>query len=213
LLTLKTAARLLPNPEVQFAGKKLNPGTQGRWDLRGQKFLLPNPEPLKSWGFVILDGCTNEQVLRNFINVFIQTYVGHGGKVENRNPVIYNQTRAEEIPSAVVNARNAIGNQASLLPQIIFYVMGSRDSFKYERLKRNTECRFAMVSQCKFPSFLNLTFTNFSGVNVAHVVKAQPQYCSNVAMKVNAKLGGTTCKVANAKNWFTAPTMIIGKFC
>ncbi|KAE9369735.1 Piwi-domain-containing protein [Stipitochalara longipes BDJ] len=190
-----TAARLLPNPEVQFAGKKLNPGTQGRWDLRGQKFLLPNTEPLKSWGFVILDGCTNEQVLRNFINVFIQTYTGHGGRIENRNPVIYNQGRGEEIPGCVVNARNAIGNQASLLPQIIFYVMGSRDSFKYERLKRNTECRFAMVSQC---------------VNVAHVVKAQPQYCSNVAMKVNAKLGGTTCKVVNAKNWFTAPTMILG---
>jgi len=57
-----------------------------------------------------------------------------------------------------------------------------------------------------------MTSAKFSGVNVAHVVKAQPQYCSNVAMKVNAKLGGTTCKVANAKNWFTVPTMIIGKF-
>lgn len=29
-------------------------------------------------------------------------------------------------------------------------------------------------------------------------------------MKVNAKLGGTTCKVASAKNWFQVPTMIIG---
>jgi eukaryotic translation initiation factor 2C len=205
---------LLPNPEVQFAGKKLNPGTQGRWDLRGQKFLLPNPEPLKSWGFVILDGATNEQVLRNFINVFIQTYTGHGGKVENRNPVIYSQPRGEEIPATVANARTAIGNQAQALPQIIFYVLGGRDSWKYERLKKNTECRFAMVSQCKPPPFpIILDLTNFPGVNVAHVQKAQPQYCSNVAMKVNAKLGGTTCKVASAKNWFTQPTMIIGKSC
>jgi eukaryotic translation initiation factor 2C len=30
-------------------------------------------------------------------------------------------------------------------------------------------------------------------------------------MKVNAKLGGTTCKVANPKTWFSQPTMIIGK--
>lgn len=50
-------------------------------------------------------------------------------------------------------------------------------------------------------------------MNVAHVMKAQPQYCSNVCMKVNAKLGGTTCKVADTKPlrpFFTRPTMIIG---
>jgi len=96
-----------------------------------------------------MGGATNEQVVRNFINVFIQTYTGHGGKVENRNPAIYNQPRGEDIPVTVVNARNAIGNQSQLLPQIIFYVLPGRDSFMYERLKKNTECRFAMVSQCK----------------------------------------------------------------
>ena len=96
-----------------------------------------------------MGGATNEQVVRNFINVFVQTYIGHGGKVENRNPVIYNSPRGEDIPVTVVNARNAIGNQANLLPQIIFYVLPGRDSFMYERLKKNTECRFAMVSQCK----------------------------------------------------------------
>jgi eukaryotic translation initiation factor 2C len=70
----------------------------------------------------------------------------------------------------------------------------------YERLKRNMECRFAMVSQM---------------LNVAHVQKATPQYCSNVCMKFNAKLGGTSCKVADtkpAKPFFSRPTMIIGKF-
>lgn len=93
--------------------------------------------------------CTNEQVVKNFINVFIQTYIAHGGKVENRNPVIYNAPKNEHIPDTVANARNAAGNQANLLPQILFYVLGGRDSFQYERLKKNTECRFAMVSQCK----------------------------------------------------------------
>jgi eukaryotic translation initiation factor 2C len=48
-------------------------------------------------------------------------------------------------------------------------------------------------------------------MNIAHVQKAQPQYCSNVCMKVNAKLGGTTSKVASAKPFFSRPTMIIGK--
>jgi len=51
-------------------------------------------------------------------------------------------------------------------------------------------------------------------MNIAHVQKAQPQYCSNVCMKLNAKLGGTTSKVSEgkpAKPFFNRPTMIIGK--
>lgn len=69
----------------------------------------------------------------------------------------------------------------------------------YERLKKSMECRFGMVSQM---------------MNIAHVQKAQAQYCSNVCMKLNAKLGGTSCKVADVrppKPFFPKPTMIIGK--
>ncbi|PBP20017.1 eukaryotic translation initiation factor-like protein 2C 2 [Diplocarpon rosae] len=190
-----TQARLLPNPEIQFTGSKTNPGTAGRWDLRGKKFWLANPEPLRSWGFVIVGGACSEAVVRNFANVFIQTYTGHGGKILNKNPVIYAQERQQDLAVTVVNARIAAGNQANALPQILFYVLPGRDSYQYERLKKNSECRFALVSQC---------------VNVAHVIKAQPQYCSNVAMKVNAKLGGTTSKIVTPKGMFSVPTMIIG---
>lgn len=33
-------------------------------------------------------------------------------------------------------------------------------------------------------------------MQAAHVRKSQPQYCSNVCMKLNAKLGGTTSRCA-----------------
>lgn len=55
-----TQARLLQPPEVQYNGSKATPGTSGRWDLRGKKFWLPNPEPLKSWGVCVVRGCTDE---------------------------------------------------------------------------------------------------------------------------------------------------------
>lgn len=194
----QTQARLLPSPEIQFGGgQKLNPGTMGRWDLRGKKFFASNPEPLKSWGVCILDNACPESTARNFINTLVSVYAGHGGRIENRTPVIYIQNRNEPLPEAVVNARNAAGNQAKLIPQIMLYVLRSRDSFAYERLKKNNEIRFSMVSQC---------------LNVAHVQKAQAQYCSNVAMKINAKLGGTTSRavVPGAKDVFTRPTLVIG---
>ncbi len=63
------------------------------------------------------------------------------------------------------------------------------------------DCRYGIVSQM---------------MNVNHIVKAQPQYCSNVCMKLNAKLGGTTATVAmgtgtkSPKSFFNGPTMILG---
>lgn len=105
-----------------------------------------------------------------------------------------------DLSEAVAQGRQAIGNAASAMPQIILFVLPGRDSFMYERLKKSMECRFAMFSQM---------------MNVAHVKKAQPQYCSNVCMKLNAKLGGTTCKILSGPNPnaspFPRPTMIIGK--
>ena len=36
---IRTKAKLLPNPEIMFGGGlRFNPGTNGRWDLRGKKF-------------------------------------------------------------------------------------------------------------------------------------------------------------------------------
>ncbi|CZS95190.1 related to argonaute like post-transcriptional gene silencing protein QDE-2 [Rhynchosporium agropyri] len=191
----ETAARILPNPEIQFDRAKLNPGTAGRWDLRGKKFLIPNPEPLKSWAFVVVSNCIPDANVRNFINVFVQTYTGHGGRITNKNPLIYRQNQNEDLPTLVGNSRRACGDAAKALPQILFYILPGRDSFMYERLKKNSECRFGLMSQC---------------LNVAHVNKAQPQYCSNVCMKVNAKLGGTTSKIVTPKGFFQRPTMIIG---
>ncbi|TVY30849.1 Protein argonaute [Lachnellula hyalina] len=195
-----TNARLLQNPEIAYQGAKVNPGTSGRWDLRGKKFLFANPQPLVSWGVMIVGHDTvDEPTVRNFLSVFMQTYTGHGGKIQNRNPAIFTQPRNSDIGEAVAQGRQFIGNAAGGMPQIMLFILPGRDSFMYERLKRSMECRFAMVSQM---------------MNIAHVRKAQPQYCSNVCMKLNSKLGGTTCKIISGPSpttpAFTRPTMIIG---
>lgn len=50
----------------------------------------------------------------------------------------------------------------------------------YLRIKKSCDCRYGVASQVMINK---------------HVVGAQPQYISNVLMKVNAKLGGTTARV------------------
>jgi eukaryotic translation initiation factor 2C len=39
--------RLLVSPKVQYGTGVATPGTSGKWDLKGKKFLSPNTAPLK----------------------------------------------------------------------------------------------------------------------------------------------------------------------
>ena len=54
---LRTKARVLDPVSILFGGnKKVEPKFSGRWDLRGQKFLIGNSAPLKSWGVCVMPG-------------------------------------------------------------------------------------------------------------------------------------------------------------
>ena len=82
-------------------------------------------------------------------------------------------------------------------PQLLVFMLGGKVSFEYMRIKKSADCRFGVVSQC---------------MQNAHVMKSQGQYISNVLMKVNAKLGGSTARVGGKGNTghFKVPTLIIG---
>ncbi len=197
---LKTNARILEPPEVLFAkNSTAKPAFSGRWDLRGKVFLLPNTQPLKSWAICILKPgedrrapVTNEQV-DNFKKNFIQLYRGHGGRVENINPPVISghADDAEAINATFM----AAGNQSKSRPQMLLVILSNRSADVYNRIKRNCDVRFGVMSQC---------------VQASNVIKNAPQYCSNVLMKFNCKLGGTTSAIKSKTKYFEEPTMIIG---
>ena len=193
---LTTKARLLDAPAVQFAGTVVTPGVSGRWDLKGRKFLHPNPFPLKSWGVCVLNNgqfrCEEPQA-RAFIKRFIEVYQQHGGRVENKSPPFIGGFTDEG--RAVEAVWLAAGNQARLRPQLLVFCVPSRSG--YLRIKKSCDCRYGVVSQVMINK---------------HVVAAQPQYMSNVLMKVNVKLGGTTARVKaqTTASPFPKPTLIIG---
>ncbi|KAI9877191.1 MAG: hypothetical protein M1830_004561 [Pleopsidium flavum] len=193
---LSTEARLLDAPKVQFDGQVETPGVSGRWDLKQKKFLHHNRTPLKSWGVCVLNNgqwrC-NDVEAKNFIKRFIQTYISHGGQVENMNPALVGGINDEG--KAVEAVWLAAGNQAKLRPQLLVFMVPNRSG--YLRIKKSCDCRYGVVSQV---------------MNNKHVVAAMPQYMSNVCMKVNAKLGGTTARVQTPNNAppFAKPTLVIG---
>lgn len=140
----------------------------------------------------------NEVEAKNFIKNFIETYVGHGGQVENTNPVVIGGINDEG--KAVETVWLAAGNQctvapillkeikadyaAKLRPQLLVFMVPNRSG--YLRIKKSCDCRYGVVSQV---------------MNNKHVVEAKGQYMSNVCMKVNAKLGGTTARVQTVSSY------------
>ena len=198
----ETQARLLVPPVVQFGGTgQQKPGTSGRWRLDGQKFLLPNKKDLVAWGvsFINTVGPTmmEEGIASNFIRTFVNTYKGHGGVVSNTVPLIIESPRDEAV-GCLDLFKAIVAKHPGTKPQIMVFMLSGKDSLCYERIKKSCDCRFGVVSQC----MQNL-----------HVKRSQGQYISNVLMKFNAKLGGTTARVAGKNKdygHFKVPTMIMG---
>ena len=177
---LKTKARLLPNPEIQFGNAKHNPGTSGRWDLRGKKFYRPNVTPLKSWGVGYFKGQRNsvdsEQV-NAFIDRFMKTYKQHGGEIKNRP---FSMELKEDVADAVSKLHSLTKKTWAAEPQLLIFVVTSKDALVYLRIKKSCDCRFGVASQV---------------LQSRQIIDNKPQYHSNVLMKVNAKLGGVTSRV------------------
>lgn len=193
--------RLLPAPEVTFANGANKPGTSGRWDVRGKKFLQSNPKPLKSWGVCVLPDRypPDKNAISHCMNELIKVYAGHGGKVENRTPVLH-LASGPNPAKAVEELWNKTGNANKLRPQLLIFVVPDKTAITYGRIKKSCECRYGVVSQV---------------MNMQNVVKAQGQYLSNVCLKINAKLGGATAKATSAQSkgpygLFKVPTMVFG---
>ncbi|KAL6245196.1 Protein argonaute [Rhinocladiella similis] len=196
---IKTTARILPAPGVKFANKTQQPGTKGRWDLRGCKFLNRNPQELVSWGVGFFPGRfkPDKPALDKFALDFTRAYRDHGGQVANQPPVIM-PLRAD-VGEAVNDLYQATGNKFQRRPQLLIFLLQDRQAFHYLRIKKSMDCRFGIVSQC---------------MQLQQVLKGNPQYYSNVLMKVNAKLGGSTAQSVSHPTsgfkGFNKPTMIIG---
>ncbi|KAK0649440.1 ribonuclease H-like domain-containing protein [Cercophora newfieldiana] len=168
-------ARIIKNPDMTFKNKKLNPGVSGRWDLRGYQFAEPNPAPLNSWGVICYPGGIDKAAAANFVKGFINAYKSHGGKIANE-PIIIEPPRVTDAQIIQVSYEK-IGNNFRANPQIMLVILGNRDTGTYESLKRQADCYTGIVTQMLLAN---------------NARKCAPQYCSNLAMKVNAKLGGQT---------------------
>ncbi|KAL9595041.1 MAG: hypothetical protein Q9179_005141 [Wetmoreana sp. 5 TL-2023] len=182
---ITTNARLLQPPIIQMNRDTINPGTRGSWDLRGKKFLEKNPLPLIYWGVCMMSAPGYQKTAQKpqvemFVQKFVSVYESHGGVVHTKKPKIYGPF--PDPAKAVEDTFTAVGNEFQVRPQFLLFVLPNASAEVYLRIKKSADCRYGVYTQC---------------VQGKQVVKNDPQYLSNVCMKVNAKLGGTTSRAIN----------------
>ncbi|KAJ5386331.1 hypothetical protein N7509_008872 [Penicillium cosmopolitanum] len=176
---IKTKARLLPNPEIQFGNVKHNPGTTGRWDLRGKKFFKSNTKPLECWGIGFIAGYRTSvkfDQVQAFHDHFEKLFKQHGGVFKNRALSI---ELRDDIGVAMKTLYEKTREAWGVIPQLLVIIVPDKNSFSYLRIKKSCDCRWGVPSQV---------------LQSRHCMDNKPQYISNVLMKVNAKLGGVTSR-------------------
>lgn len=203
----KTTARVLPTPTIEYgqgSQERTFKPQGGRWDLRGKKFFDWGPMKstggcgLKSWGVMVFDSPQRvpESVVKAFFRELIKSISVHGGQVVAKDPVIMYADMRKGVGINVFELYKKAGNKANMKPQLLFFVLSQKSTQPYNDIKAYCDIQLGIPSQC---------------MQSRHVEQAKPQYCSNICMKINAKVGGSSNALDKASHPLAGTrTMLIG---
>lgn len=200
---LTTEGRLLTEPSVYFKDKNspTQPNVKShRWNI--SKTIFEEAIPLKYWAVVSFD--LQKDVLDGFLKAFRRVYRSHSGQQppESESKALPGSDWGDWTQNKIKDELRALADRSTKKApkgtcQIIFFIVPDGDSRFYENIKYIMDCVLKIPSQV---------------LQKVKVVKPNDQYCSNVALKVNAKLGGINFHAApNPHSYLLpTPTMFIG---
>ncbi|KAG1256210.1 hypothetical protein G6F68_009881 [Rhizopus microsporus] len=191
-------ARVLPTPKISY-----HPSSQeaefapqgGAWNLRGKK--VAQGATLGSWAVVNFAGAVPMPAIQRFVRELTQTFADTGLNVVNRQPPIMNADPQGNIDRTLKEAWLKAGNAAKANPQLIFCILPNTGTPLYAEIKRISDTVIGVATQC---------------VQSKHIADAKKQYCANVCLKVNMKLGGMNLFLPPTQIPFIAqrPTIVFG---
>ncbi|KAI9243621.1 Piwi domain-containing protein [Phascolomyces articulosus] len=189
-------ARVLPTPAIAYSkdskGGIFTP-QGGAWNLVGKK--VAQGATLRSWSVVNFHSGLPNPVIQNFLRTLGQVFIEKGMNVVNRTPTIIHADPQGDVEKTLKEAWLTAGNQVKSNPQLILCIMPNKSTL-YNEIKRVTETIIGVPTQC---------------VLSKKVSDNNNQYCTNVSLKVNVKLGGMNVYLPQSHPFLTEkPTIIIG---
>ncbi|KAH9466454.1 hypothetical protein Pst134EA_000288 [Puccinia striiformis f. sp. tritici] len=200
---VEAQARVLPPPVVEYNSNLRISVSNGQWNIAkpNLQFLTPSPKGLKSWAVVI---CTSahlpDPAIMNFLHGLRSKLIQLGLSVADSPPPVIRLTGPGQ--AAVKDALEKAGKTAwqafEKTPPQLFLCVTDERSFLYNSIKVEGD-NFAsrgVTTQCMV---------------LKHVKNPKDQYLSNLALKINLKIGGLNHRLADLESACGgAPTMIVG---
>uniref|UniRef100_A0A1D1XV91 Protein argonaute MEL1 n=1 Tax=Anthurium amnicola TaxID=1678845 RepID=A0A1D1XV91_9ARAE len=189
-------ARVLPAPTIQYSNSSARPDF-GAWSMRDMK--LATGSTLGSWSVVAFmnENELPNQVINNFLRELINSCQQAGMNVPNRTPPIMYANIQGNTEETLKQAWIKAGNVAKAQPQLIVCILPYTGMKLYAEIKRITDTVIGVSSQC---------------IQSKHARQAKRQYCVNVCLKINVKLGGMNAFLDREHLPFISevPTIVMG---
>ncbi|CAG8472825.1 17354_t:CDS:2, partial [Acaulospora colombiana] len=117
--------------------------------------------------------------------------------IPNKTPPIMYSNPQGDVEASLKKAWLRAGNAAKAQPQLILCILPNTGVLLYAEIKRVTDTIIGVPSQC---------------IQGRHMMQAKKQYCANVCLKLNIKLGGMNVYINPAQIPFVSdrPTILMG---
>ncbi|KAJ3129151.1 hypothetical protein HK098_002392 [Nowakowskiella sp. JEL0407] len=193
-------ARVLPAPAISYHPASKEPvitPREGAWNLRDK--MVAQGVSIRSWCVVAFGAEQDYPVtaVQKFITLLVQTCEECGVFIQNRQPPISYASPHGNVEKTLIDAYMVAGNSFQERPQLIVCILPNTGVPLYAEIKRVSDTVIGIATQC---------------IQAKHMFAAKRQYCANVCLKVNVKLGGMNSFLSNAQLPFVSerPTIIFG---
>ncbi|KAI9293825.1 Piwi-domain-containing protein [Neoconidiobolus thromboides FSU 785] len=194
-------ARLLSAPTIKY-----NPSSKdhsirpanGSWNMLGKRLF--EGKQISTWGVAVYarENWLRRPQVEKFVDLFSNVCIDTGMKVTDKRPIIkYLNPFSNRLEEELGNFYSSIKNNGKAAPQLILCILPDRGSELYGAIKSAAELKIGVMTQC---------------VQAKKVERPDKQYCANVCLKVNAKLGGINAAMHenDLGGINKIPTLIIG---
>ncbi|KAF9279099.1 hypothetical protein BGZ68_008138 [Mortierella alpina] len=176
-------ARILDAPMLSYSPRSVQANfasQEGSWNLINKKLI--QGATLESWAvavFVSERQLPREQV-QGFVRELCQACVDIGINLPNKSPPQVYLNPQGDIEQGLRAAWKMAGDQVKKYPQLLLCILPNTGTPLYAEIKRVTDTVLGSASQC---------------MQSIHTRQPKKQYCANLCLKINAKLGGLNWKL------------------
>ncbi|KAG1858414.1 Piwi domain-containing protein [Suillus subalutaceus] len=169
---ISVTGRVLPTPKIYYGNPANSRPVQprnGSWNVIDQTFH--EPKSLSSWGIL-----NYSRVSDQTINRFINTLLNSCKKLDLAPPAASQScSGASSVVNDMRSLKNSVNNKIGRDLEMVLAILPTSSTDIYHAIKSFGDVIAGFPTQC---------------VRENKIERANDQYCANLGMKINAKLGG-----------------------